>query len=500
MEKSKGVTETERMLADFGDRTFLRLWSYANPYKDDGHEMCDLFAVFGDDVFIFFDRSIPIPLDSEKSPDVLWNRWKRKVIDDQIATAHGVERYIRMGRPIYLDATKQQPFPIPIDVSKATFHKIIIAHGAKEACERASSDNVYGSLAINYVDPKQSPPTAFFNVQIDRNNPVHIFDSHNLPILLTELDTVIDFSNYLHEKRRAIGRFSLLMYCGEEDLLGHYLLSIDKDTHRHFIGPRKGGDSHALIIEEGCWANFIETDIYKNTKAANAISYRWDALIQRTCQNALNGTVGGNSDIAKGLSAIHEMVKEPRFMRRTTFQKMEDAVQGFPEKAPEEFTRHLVFLPSYHPNVAYVFLQVAPPDDVKNSKDYREKRRTMLEVACGAAKNKFPSLVKVIGIAIDAPRYSNGVDGEDFILMPCETWTDEDRSVFEEKNKDLEFFKTKQMRAHRERISEFVLPSNVSARSASRSKSTGPKVGRNEPCPCGSGEKYKKCHGSPATM
>jgi uncharacterized protein YchJ len=23
-----------------------------------------------------------------------------------------------------------------------------------------------------------------------------------------------------------------------------------------------------------------------------------------------------------------------------------------------------------------------------------------------------------------------------------------------------------------------------------------PKVGRNEPCPCGSGQKYKKCHGA----
>ena len=24
-----------------------------------------------------------------------------------------------------------------------------------------------------------------------------------------------------------------------------------------------------------------------------------------------------------------------------------------------------------------------------------------------------------------------------------------------------------------------------------------PKVGRNDPCPCGSGRKYKKCHGRP---
>ena len=27
---------------------------------------------------------------------------------------------------------------------------------------------------------------------------------------------------------------------------------------------------------------------------------------------------------------------------------------------------------------------------------------------------------------------------------------------------------------------------------------TGEKVGRNDPCPCGSGKKYKKCHGAAA--
>jgi preprotein translocase subunit SecA len=29
-------------------------------------------------------------------------------------------------------------------------------------------------------------------------------------------------------------------------------------------------------------------------------------------------------------------------------------------------------------------------------------------------------------------------------------------------------------------------------------KLEGPKVGRNDPCPCGSGKKYKKCHGQNA--
>jgi len=32
--------------------------------------------------------------------------------------------------------------------------------------------------------------------------------------------------------------------------------------------------------------------------------------------------------------------------------------------------------------------------------------------------------------------------------------------------------------------------------SVSTVRSSGPKVGRNDPCPCGSGKKYKKCHGA----
>ncbi len=34
-----------------------------------------------------------------------------------------------------------------------------------------------------------------------------------------------------------------------------------------------------------------------------------------------------------------------------------------------------------------------------------------------------------------------------------------------------------------------------SAASAPSQRRTGEKVGRNDPCPCGSGKKYKKCHG-----
>jgi uncharacterized protein YecA (UPF0149 family) len=32
------------------------------------------------------------------------------------------------------------------------------------------------------------------------------------------------------------------------------------------------------------------------------------------------------------------------------------------------------------------------------------------------------------------------------------------------------------------------------------SASNAAKVGRNDPCPCGSGKKYKKCHGAQVTV
>ena len=45
VKKSRGVTQTEAYLSELCDRTFLKLWSYANPFKAPGDELCDLIAV-----------------------------------------------------------------------------------------------------------------------------------------------------------------------------------------------------------------------------------------------------------------------------------------------------------------------------------------------------------------------------------------------------------------------------------------------------------------------
>lgn len=485
IKKPTGVTATERILADFCERSFLKLWSYPNPYKDDGHELCDLLAVFGNDVFIFFDREAALPDDPEKNPLVLWDRWKRNVIDRQVKTAHGAERYIRSDRPIFLDGKRERPFPFDFDRRLVTVHKIIVAHGAKEACERASPQNVYGSLAITYAE-SDGGPSAPFHIQIDKRNLVHILDSHNMPIVLSELDTVSDLATYLREKVRATSALDSLSYCGEEDLLGHYLLNYDDTRRHHVIGSPKQ-EASSVMIGEGEWRGFSQSEVYQNTKREDRISYFWDQLIQRTCQNSVDGTLSGNSDILSGQSAIYEMVKEPRFMRRFLADKMLTAVERFPDTG--SFSRQVTLLPSFEKNVAYILLQLRVPEPVRSEPDLREKRLAILEIACGAAKNKLPNLVKVIGIGIEAPKFSGGTNAEDFILMPCETWSAEQRAHYTELNKNWNFFETPDLKEHKDRVTQFVQPFRANKRA------TDKKVGRNDPCPCGSGKKYKKCHG-----
>lgn len=482
--KSEGVTSTERLLANLCERSFLKLWSYPNPFKDDRDELCDLLAVFENHLFIFFDRENLSLCNENNNPVVNWNRWKKKVIDAQTRTAHGAERYIRSGRAIFLDKDLKVPFPIDIDRENMIIHKIIIAHGAKEACEKFSDDNVYGSLGIFYGNNEAQLPFPFM-IHIDKENPVHIFDSHNLPIIFGELDTFFDFSSYLDAKIDAIKSFDGLIYCGEEDLLAHYYLNYDKSKNKHFIGTSEK-DINLLMIGEGEWKDFIEREIYKNKKSDDKVSYLWDDIIQRTCQNTLNGTLLGNSTPLRGQSAIHEMAKEPRFARRALSEQMIKAIKGFPEST-RLVMRNLSFMPSFYEGKGYVFLQLKVDGITDYENDYRPKRQAMLEIACGAAKNKFGHLKTVIGIAIDAPKYTNS-NSEDFILMDCEHWPDDLRESYDKANEGLNFFKSDNLALQKKNVTEFPIVEESDSKHLGRTK-----IGRNSPCPCGSGKKYKKC-------
>ena len=358
LSKSEGVTNTERLLANLCERSFLKLWSWPNPYKDDGHEFCDLLAVFENHAFIFFDRERQLVLPSGGNPELLWSRWKRGVIDAQIKTAKGAERYLRSGRMVYLDAKCEFPFPLNLNLDSLIVHKIVIGHGAADACKNFSENNLNGSLAIVYGEGEDDLHFPFV-VGLDNSDPVHVLDSHTLPVIMDNLDTFSDFSRYMDAKASAVKQLSALSYCGEEDLLAHYFINIDPKNGSHFIGM-SDQTINAVFIQEGQWTDFVASPQYIETKRLNQDSYLWDRLIQKTTGNLLNGTLGGNADLLRGRSAIHEMAREPRFMRRELAIKMYEAIERFPDD-PTIATRLVNLMPSYHEGTAYVFLQFWMP-------------------------------------------------------------------------------------------------------------------------------------------
>jgi len=450
--KSKGVTPSEQLLAQLCENTFLKLWSYPNPCRDDGKELCDLIVVFGNEVLIFFDRENRRFDENPQDEALAWKRWKKEVIDKQIATAHGAERYIEQGRSIYLDAKKTQPFPIPIDPSKARFHKIVVAHGVREACKNSSPNNVSGSLAICYGPKHSESLERPFFLQLDRADPVHVLDTDNLEIVLNELDTIFDFTAYLDAKVEAIQRHNVITYCGEEDVVAHYFLNFNDKNKRYMIGALD--DFDYVHIGEGEWVDFEKSEFYARRKEANESSYFWDRLLQITSNNALKGILGGNSQPFHGKSALHFMAKEPRFSRRGLSDHMLQSIRNFPE-TDEPVVRNVLLMPSFYDGTYYVFLQLKTQGQPNSVQKHREVRTAMLEIACAAVKLKSPETERVIGIAIDAPKFAGQDNPEDMILMEFEDWSAERKAHYEEMNKKLRFFTTPQMKVTNQTISEF---------------------------------------------
>lgn len=446
--KPAGTTRTERLLATLCEKTFLKLWSWPTPRKDDGKELCDLIAIFDDHVFIFFDRESKVMRNTGKDVDVTWHRWKKEVIDKQINTAKGAARYIRNRRPIFLDERREQPFPGVIS-KHPTIHKIIVAHGAEEACIAYSKANVYGSLGIVYENAipgtEQGPP---FFLQLERVEPVHVFDSVNLGIVLGELDTFYDFAAYMTEKESAIAKYNSLAYCGEEDLLAHYFMNLDTRLNSYKIGV-DDPLVNVLMIEEGMWRDFLDRGYGDQRRAENKDSYLWDEIIQSTYQYALDGTTSGAS-VWNHKDALHEMAREPRISRRALSRNIVDSIRSFPP-TENKIVRTVSYMYSLldHSKM-YVFLQLRCAQ--YSIEGCRKLRQHMLEVACGTVRNRFSDLTTVIGIAIDAPRYTSR-NSEDFLLLECEHWSHEQRAHYERENEMYGFFKN--VRKTERRIVDF---------------------------------------------
>lgn len=90
-------------------------------------------------------------------------------------------------------------------------------------------------------------------------------------------------------------------------------------------------------------------------------------------------------------------------------------------------------------------------------------------------------LKRIIAIGIEPVKYSK-TTSEDIAFIDCSQWTDEQQQRFRELRNIMKIWRTPLDKATKFQAKEY--PDVVSK-----------KVGRNDPCPCQSGKKYKKCCG-----
>lgn len=452
IEKAKGETPSERYLAKLGDESFLNLWSYPNVFidkkqngKGKGKELCDLLVVCGNHVIVFSDKSIEYQ--QNKDPTLAWKRWYKSAIQTPAEKLNGAIKWLQ-NHPnrIFLDKNCTKPFPIKLPPPEDTvFHAITVALGSKHACKDILGGS--GSLLIkpslignDHIDEdhKEFSPFAIGDVTPEKAF-VHVFDDITLDIVMKELDTISDFTEYLTKKERFVRSGFLDFAYGEEDLLAYYILNYClKTNERDFLNPNgkpwKKGEH--LVIEEGSYEKLAIHPQYIAKKEADRVSYIWDKLITNFTQFMLQGELVEYEDQPYCFDESEEVLRTMAFESRFNRRNYGNAFRQLTEKYQKNMSRlcRAVLSPpdTSNPNSenGYVFLLFKYPDDLpfpEGYNEYRSERRALLYAYCLHYANKNRHIKRFIGMAVEPPASVTGKKGssEDLLMVEIDDWDEE---------------------------------------------------------------------------
>lgn len=503
MNKSQGFTDAEEFLARLCNNSFLSFWSYPNVFRDqgrtssqrseakgDGKELCDLLVIFENHIIIFSDKQCVFPSNGDIQLD--WSRWFRKAVKDAAHQIWGAERWIfNYPDSIFLDSKCTQRLPIQIPYKEnAVIHRIVVAHGASEECIKQLGGT--GSLMIHpsvigdmHTGNQENPCIPFAVGQIDPNKGyVHVFDDFSLEVVMKTVDTISDFTRYLTKKEELILNGKLVAASGEEDLLAHYLQSIDEKGEHTFLSETDQGIT-AISVWEGLWEDFCNHPSRLAQIKANEISYSWDKLIEKFLFHITTGTsyLMSHPDIKSQEEVFRFLAKENRTRRRFLAESIHDLIKKTPDNA--RTTRTL--LPVNPGDPCYLFLLMSKRTTL-SYEEYREVRGQLLAGYLRITKLKFPEIKDIVGIATETGLSEER--SEDFMYLNARDWTEEDdREAADLERKFSSQGLLGKRTLFRSNINEY--PDTNPSRVTKGMKGNE----RNDPCPCKSGKKFKKCCG-----
>lgn len=488
--RPEALNWSESRLHELCRRTFLSLWSYPGVHKDQGtgggkrggKEVCDLLVVFEDHVIIFSDKTCTFPSTGRIELD--WARWYGRAVTQSVRQLRGAERWIREHpRRLFLDARCEHSFPYDLpDPSSAKVHRIVVAGGAAERCQAELGGR--GSLMLRFGERTGDVPQPFCLEQPDDGEGfVHVLNEVTLEITLKALDTISDFIGYLTAKERLITSGKQLFAAGEEDLLARYLKHTGPDGTHDFAFPPK---FDAILLEEGGWDELLQNPQWTAKRRADEVSYAWDRLIEKFAYFA--GT--GEAQFADGMGirefeqGLRFLAREPRVKRRA----LADSLLGIMAQArPGQERATRVLMPMGPDDPYYVFLALDRPSAVSHE-DYRVARRELLGSLCLATRARWPEARDIVGIATE-PLDSED-RSEDLLYFDGQDWDEALAEDAEEVRARLGLFSS--LRLRQGNLKEYPVGPPGRLQPIRR---TGMDVGRNDPCPCRSGKKYKRCCG-----
>jgi len=369
----------ENFVYSLAQKSFLTDWCYANPKWDDGKELCDLLVVFGDIAIIWQIK------DLKKGEDGKYNE-------------NEVEKNLRQ-----LTGAKRKLFEL---------NKSINLENPRRGKELFDPNLIKEIYLISALVGEGEDYFEF--VKRAKDKTIHVLDKDAVEILLNELDTIKDFTDYLREKENFLsGDNKIMLMGGEKDLLAYYLMN-----ERSFAEFKK---ANFITIEEGCWDELQKRPEYIAKKEEDKMSYFWDFLIDKAHLSKENTYE----------LVAREMARLNRFQRRCNSKAfMEGHAKAHIQKNKNFYKRNIL-----EKDITYCFLYADSPT--------REDRKNLLGSVCIATRGHFKENQRVLGIATElkmADRHSF-----EFCLLDFPEWTEAEEKKAEEIKNLLGIFKNMEM-------------------------------------------------------
>lgn len=403
----EGLTPTEQLLKYFGERSFLRFWSHANPHRTPSEELCDLLVVCGDYVIIISDKSNDFQFGKDER--IAWRRWYRAAIAKSVRQLNGAVRHLfELQTPIYKDRSCTVPLGIPMpSPEKAKVYRVAVVSLSKEVNDAQPPQPflaIDGAVTGDQHVDDGATPFRLGDVSPDTEF-VHVIDFAGLWAVLSDLDTITDFARYLDARRVFIRGQALNSAASEWCMLTRYLLSFTKDGEPLPLDSANPGFTR---LTNGEWQAESTKAALRARKEANRDSYLWDFLVDRQAemierQSFEFTTYTSVQDAERG---VRHMALETRLRRRLLGRRwMEACLSAEPGQAA-----NLRTVPhGDNDATTYVFFTLKQPDGMADEQ-YRKRRPDLLQNMVLASLIDVPTSKVIIGIASELGQEPDSYD------------------------------------------------------------------------------------------